>query len=153
MQLTQKETSLLKDLKDQEQICVEKYTKYSSEAVDPQLKNLFTKIAQTEKQHLDTVTEILNGEVRTMQLSAGEQQQQTFAEHYPKNATNQDKKKDSYLCTDALSTEKHVSSTYNTSIFEFRNTDIRNILNHIQKEEQQHGELIYNYMEKNGMYS
>jgi ferritin len=26
-------------------------------------------------------------------------------------------------------------------------------LNHIQKEEQQHGEQIYNYMAQNGMYN
>lgn len=153
MQLTQKETSLLKDLKEQEQICVEKYTKYSSEAADPQLKNLFTQIAQIEKQHLDTVTQIINGEVPAMQLGGGQQQgQQSFTANYSANDTNPDKEKDCYLCTDALSTEKHVSSTYNTSIFEFKNSNIRNTLNHIQKEEQQHGEQIYNYMSQNGMY-
>ena len=36
MQLTQKETDLLKDLKSQEKLCVEKYTKYASQALDPQ---------------------------------------------------------------------------------------------------------------------
>ena len=43
---------------------------------------------------------------------------------------------DKLLCQDALSTEKYVSSTYNTSIFEFRDKNIRQVLNHIQKEEQ-----------------
>jgi len=65
----------------------------------------------------------------------------------------QSKQKDSYLCKDALSTEKHVSSTYNTSIFEFKDTGVRSALNHIQKEEQQHGEQIYNFMSQNGMYN
>ena len=37
MQLTQKETSFLKDLKEQEQTCVEKYNKYATEAYDGQL--------------------------------------------------------------------------------------------------------------------
>lgn len=60
---------------------------------------------------------------------------------------------DKLLCQDALSTEKYVSSTYNTSIFEFRDTNIRQVLNHIQKEEQEHGEQIYNYMNKHGMYN
>ncbi len=41
MQLTQKETSLLKDLKTQEKLCAEKYEKYSAEALDPQLKTCF----------------------------------------------------------------------------------------------------------------
>jgi hypothetical protein len=62
-------------------------------------------------------------------------------------------KYDKYICSDALSTEKHVSSTYNTGIFEFKDVSVRNILNHIQKEEQEHGEKIYSYMSMNGMYN
>lgn len=154
MQLTQKETSLLKDLKEQEQICVEKYGKYSSDATDPQLKNLFSQISQAEKQHLDTINQIIGGTVPAMQSGGNQQQpQQTFTAKYTAADQNQDKQKDSYLCTDLLSTEKHVSSSYNTSIFEFRDTNIRDVLNHIQKEEQQHGEQLYNYMAQNGMYS
>lgn len=154
MQLTQKETSLLKDLKEQEQICVEKYGKYSSDAADPQLKNLFSQISQAEKQHLDTINQIIGGTVPTMQSGGNQQQpQQPFTAKYTAADQNQDKQKDSYLCTDLLSTEKHVSSSYNTSIFEFRDTNIRDVLNHIQKEEQQHGEQLYNYMAQNGMYS
>lgn len=63
------------------------------------------------------------------------------------NATDKD------LCTDMLMSEKYVSSAYNTAIFEFRDPQVRNILNHIQKEEQQHGEAIFKYMESKGMYS
>ena len=37
MTLTQKETTLLSDLKSQEQLCIEKYTKYSQMAHDPEL--------------------------------------------------------------------------------------------------------------------
>jgi hypothetical protein len=51
-----------------------------------------------------------------------------------------------------LSTEKYVSATYNTAIFEFNNTQIRKTLNHIQKEEQEHGELLYNYLKQNNAY-
>jgi spore coat protein CotF len=49
-------------------------------------------------------------------------------------------------------TEKYVSGAYDTAIFEFRVPQVRSILNHIQKEEQQHGEAIFKYMEKKGMY-
>ena len=45
MNLTQKETGLLKDLKDQEQLCVDKYTKYSNDACSQELKDLFCSIA------------------------------------------------------------------------------------------------------------
>ena len=56
------------------------------------------------------------------------------------------------MCEDLLSTEKYVSSTYNTAIFEFRDPGVRQVLNHIQKEEQQHGEGLYAYMASHGMY-
>ena len=38
MQPTQKEAGLLKDLKDQEQLCVDKYRRHAASANDPQLK-------------------------------------------------------------------------------------------------------------------
>ena len=153
MQLTQKETLLLKDLKDQEQTCVEKYNKYAADASDGQLKGLFAQIGQIEQQHLDTINQIMSGTVPAMQSGGNKQVQLNFTPVYNTASSNQNKQKDSYLCTDVLSTEKHVSSVYNTAVFEFRDTNIRNILNHIQKEEQQHGEQIYNYMAQNGMYN
>lgn len=153
MQLTQKETSFLKDLKEQEQTCVEKYNKYSSEASDEQLKDLFKQISQAEQQHLDTINQILSGTIPTMNSGEKKSVQLNFTSTYSANSSDPNKKKDSFLCTDQLSTEKHVSSVYNTSVFEFKDTNIRDILNHIQKEEQQHGEQLYNYMKQNGMYN
>ena len=52
---------------------------------------------------------------------------------------------------DLLADEKHVSSLYNTSVFEFNDNSLRDTLNHIQKEEQQHGKMIYDYMSANYM--
>ena len=49
--------------------------------------------------------------------------------------------------------EKHVSSLYDTTIFEFTSPTLRDTLNHIQKEEQIHGEQLYEYMKINNMYS
>jgi spore coat protein CotF len=53
---------------------------------------------------------------------------------------------------DMLSTEKYVSSSYDIAIFECTNPQVRDVLNHIQKEEQQHGEAIFKYLETKGMY-
>ena len=64
----------------------------------------------------------------------------------------QGKQQDAYLCQDLLATEKHVSSVYNTGIFEFKDAGMRDALNHIQKEEQEHGKKLYDYMSQNGMY-
>ena len=70
MQLTQKECSLLKELKGQEALCIEKYDKAAANAVDGQLKGLFTNLRDMEQTHLDTLTGIENGTVPA--VSGGE---------------------------------------------------------------------------------
>ena len=154
MNLTQKETDLLKDLKDQEKICVEKYTKYSSVALDPQLKELFTSIANVEQQHLNTITQMESGSTPSSSSGGGSGSQTintSFTANYGMN-DSEDKQSDCYLCSDLLADEKHVSSLYNTCIFEFKSQQNRDALNHIQKEEQEHGKAIYDYMSVNNMY-
>ncbi len=150
MQLTQKETMLLKDLKDQEQLCVDKYTKYATNASDPQLKDLFATIASTEQQHYDTLTQM---ESSTPPAPGGNAQTTlpSFSATYGMGDTPE-KKADCTLCSDMLTSEKHVSSLYDTCIFEFKDESLRQVLNHIQSEEQQHGKMIYDYMQTNSMY-
>ncbi len=147
MTFTQKESSLLQELTSHEQLCVEKYSRFANEAQDTQLKNLFTQLGQVEQQHLDTLKKINAGTVPNM---SGSSNQSAATNYTASNAAN--KQKDQYLCQDVLSTEKHVSALYNTCIFEFKDVGVRNALNHIQKEEQEHGQKIYSYMEQNGMY-
>ena len=156
MILTAKEASLLKDLKSQEELCVEKYAKYAAEACDPQLKNLFMQIGQTEMHHLQSINQLSSGVVPQMNSSNGQQQQQQQQQQpsTPSSSCNaEQQQRDAYLCKDALSMEKHVSAEYNTCIFEFTQPEVHNILNHIQTEEQQHGEKLYNYMSQHGIYS
>ncbi len=152
MQLTQKETDLLKDLKGQEKLCVEKYTKYASMALDPQLKQLFTEIANVEQGHLNTITTIEQGGTPSTQSGGGQTINSSFTETYGLGDTP-DKQSDCYLCSDLLADEKHVSHLYDTCVFEFKEQTLRDALNHIQKEEQQHGKYIYDYMSKNNMYA
>ena len=151
MTLTQKETTLLSDLKSQEQICIEKYTQYSQMAHDPALKNLFTTLAQNERKHLDTLTQILGGTEVTMPAQAPSAVQAKL-ECKMSSCNEVEKKNDAYLCKDALSMEKHVSSVYNTGVFEFTSPVLCDTLAHIQKEEQNHGEQLYNYLACNNMY-
>lgn len=63
------------------------------------------------------------------------------------------KASDKDMCIDMLSTEKYVSGTYDTTIFECKSAQVRDVLNHIQKEEQKHGEAIFAYMQSKGMYA
>ena len=150
MNLTTKETDLLKDMKGQEQLCIDKYEKYAGEAAAPELKALFTSLADVEREHLKTVNDMMAGKVST---PSGSATQTGSASAVKANYANEeDKKKDTFLCSDMLSTEKHVSALYNTGVFEFSDVQARNMLNHIQTEEQQHGQRIYEYMNANGMY-
>lgn len=148
--LTTKETDLLKDMQGQEQLCIDKYDKYAGEAAAPELKSLFTSLANVEREHLKTVNDMMAGKVST---PSGSSSPSGSASAVKANyASEEDKKKDTFLCSDMLSTEKHVSALYNTGVFEFSDVQARNMLNHIQSEEQQHGQKIYEYMKANGMY-
>lgn len=151
MTLTQKETSLLTDLKSQEQLCIEKYGKYEKDACDPGLKSLFGSIRATEENHLSTISRIMSGEEVVMGPAPAAAAEKLDTP--PSSCTNEQKNADAYLCKDALAMEKHVSAVYDTAIFEFCSPQLRDTLNHIQKEEQNHGSSIYQYMSKNGMYS
>ncbi|QIB68861.1 spore coat protein [Aminipila butyrica] len=169
MILTEKEKMLLNDLKSEEKLCVDKYSKYATEASCNQLKSLFSSLGAIEQNHYDTLTQILSGTTPAMGMGGGQKpnlqqmggQQPAAAaqaQSIPQMSSQaqsgyQNKTRDQYLCTDALGTEKHVSSMYDTCIFEFKDESVRNTLNHIQKEEQEHGKKIYDYMAQNGMYS
>lgn len=151
MTLTQKETALLNDLKSQEQICIEKYTQYSQMAHDPELKSLFSTLAEKERGHLNTITRILGGDEVAMPEKAPSAVDSRLS--CKQSACNQvEKQNDAYLCKDSLSMEKHVSSVYNTGVFEFCSPTLRDTLAHIQKEEQNHGQQLYNYLSCNNMY-
>ncbi len=150
MQWSQKETDLMKDLKGQEQLCVDKYTRHAEAAADPQLKNLFSQLARIEQQHLQTIQQMEQGSIPQMS-GGGKNQEPTFTAAY--TGDSREKQNDCFLCSDVLAGEKHVSALYDTCVFEFRDEAARQVLNHIQGEEQQHGKMLYDYMSVNGMYA
>lgn len=170
MNFSTKERTLLEDQKSHEEICIQKYSDYANLTSCPELKNIFKQNGQAEQEHYNTIDQLLKGKMPTMnqntssQQGGGSQQQSGMqmqsqqsqttqqSSFMPKVNTSNYNSSDKDLCTDILMTEKYVSNTYDSAIFEFRDTQVRNILNHIQKEEQQHGESIFKYMEKNGMY-
>ena len=157
MQLTQKESSLVKDMTDQEKLCADKYRKNAKAAADPQLSSLFSSLATAEDTHLNTLNEIAAGSCPQTNLSGGSSggssggASMTFTAYH--TSETPEKKNDAFLCSDLLASEKHASHLYDTCIFEFTDDCVRQTLNHIQKEEQEHGKQIYDYMKTNGMYS
>ena len=149
MKLTQKESMLLQDLKTSEEICIEKYGQYAQKAEDQALADLFLTIRTKEEEHLETINQLMQGTVPMM--SGGGQGGQSSQPGNGKATKKSDSKTDEYLLKDALDTEKHVSSVYDTCIFEFTDAGAREALNHIQKEEQEHGQMLYDYMSAHGM--
>ena len=157
LNLNDKERMLLQDEKAGEELCIEKYKKYSEEASDPELKKLFKELMSKEEEHLKTLNQMLTGTVPTLNTQQKQQNQQNSNTNVSSaNVDNKNQinfKQDKIICQDSLAGEKYVSSTYNSTIFEMRDTNARQVLNHIQKEEQEHGEKIYNYMQSHNMYN
>lgn len=140
-------------------MCIQKYADYAGKAQDPQLRQIFKDHGNQEQQHLNTLNDILGGKMPNMQQNQQGQQNQSSGQQGQNpmgtqntNQGNGYNQQDAFLCNDLLMTEKYVSSTYDITIFEFRDPNIRQALNHIQKEEQQHGEEIFLYMNTKGMY-
>lgn len=165
--LTTKEKLLLEDQKSHEEICIEKYTNYANLTSCQELKGIFNNNARVEKEHLNTINQLLSGQVPAMSTQQGggstnqQQQPQAQSQQSQQSSTNMQSQgsnsnfqaSDKELCSDMLMTEKYVSNAYDTAIFEFKDPQVRETLNHIQKEEQQHGEAIFKYMENKGMYT
>ena len=150
LKLTQKERMLLNDQKFHEQLCIQKYLKYAKEAFDPALQQLFTNHAIAEQQHLSSINLILAGQVPLLNQQQGEDPTRVVATISSIGSkTNQN---DLDLCNDMLATEKYVSGSYDTVIFECNDNNVRQALNHIQKEEQEHGKSLSNYLRVKGDY-
>lgn len=171
--LTTKEKLLLEDMKSHEEQCILKYDNYHNLACDPQLKAVFKSNGQIEQEHLQTINQLLSGKVPSMsggqsggqqsssdQQSGGQQSVSKADQLLGSSPSEVDSPKvpgfnisDKDMCMDMLTTEKQVSSAYDTAIFECKDAAVRDVLNHIQKEEQKHGQAISSYMISKGMYT
>ena len=150
MILTEKETTVIKDLQTQEQCCVEKYDRYSKLAKDQVLTDLFQDLHKKEQKHLESLSQVLSGSVPSCNCN------DSNGKNYSPEATydmspSEDKKNDCFLATDCIGTEKLVSSTYNTEVFAFSDPALRKLLADIQIEEQNHAEMLYKYKTVNSM--
>ncbi len=150
--LSQKERMLLEDEKNMEETCTIKYKNSAEQANDPELKQLFNKLSAEEKHHYDMVDQLLQGQQPTTSQSKGSQKDEQFKQT-SSDSVAKASASDKTLCSDLLATEKYVSSTYDTGIFESANSTVRQTLQQIQKEEQHHGEQLFQYMHSHGMYN
>ncbi|MFA5636188.1 MAG: ferritin-like domain-containing protein, partial [Anaerovoracaceae bacterium] len=132
VQLTTKERMLMQDQKSQEELCVQKYQSYAGLAQDPQLRQLFSSLAQKEQEHLNSINQILSGQIPAMGAQSGGQSQQksmqpgmqsqgqsgmqsqgqsgmTRGQSGQGTGTQSGMFSDKNLCSDMLATEKFVS--------------------------------------------
>ena len=151
MVLTQKEEAALKDLQTQEQSCIEKYTRYSQEAKDPQLKELFKEISTDEQKHYHSLGQVLNGTTPSVDCNDNKGRNYQPKAHYTASDNSPEKKTDCFLVTDCIGTEKLVSGEYNSDVFVFGDSDIRKLLADLQIEEQNHAEMLWKYKTVNSM--
>ena len=135
---------LLKDLQAYEKTSVTKYGDYAARACDGELKNLFGSLKETQRNHLNTLNGML-GEGGGCDSGA------CPVECSAPNSAPCDSQVDSFLCQDALRSEKYASSLYDTCLFEFTDQASRDTLHHIQSEEQQNGKQLYDYMSAHNM--
>ena len=151
MMLSEKEKTVIKDLQTQEQSCIEKYTRYANEAKDPQLQALFSHLKQQEQKHYDSLSQVMSGNVPSADCNDDSGKNYQPKATYQAGMESPDMKKDCFLVTDCIGTEKMVSGEYNSNVFAFANSGIRKLLADIQIEEQNHGEMLYKYKMANGM--
>ena len=151
MVLTEKETSVIEDLRQQEQNCVEKYKRYAKEAKDEVLRDLFQKLEKEETNHYESLGQVLNGTVPCVDCNDKDGREYQPKATYDSMTNSSDKQSDGFLVTDCIGTEKLVSGTYNNDVFCFGDTNIRKLLADIQIEEQNHAEMLWKYKTVNGM--
>lgn len=171
--LTQRERMMLQDGLKHEEVCVWKYRSHAERVSNPAAKTMLNEIAQDEQNHYNTINRFLGGapggqpsfrveagmETQPVQGTLGQGRTgQAIGQRVmggPQTGTVQKTSgtaEDALLLSDLLMIEKFVSGAYDTAIFEMRNPEIRQALQQIQKDEQKHGERIFNHMQQTGMY-
>lgn len=149
--LKQKDVEVLKDLQTQEKTCIEKYTRFSQEAHDEQLKDLFSQIAKKEQEHYDSLEKAINGCCPSCNCNDSDGENYQPKQTYDQLDNSKEKQDDAFLVTDCIGTEKLTSSEYNCKIFSFEDAKLRKLLADIQIEEQNHAEMLYKYKQANCM--
>jgi len=155
-QLSQKERSLLQDQLSHEEICIQKYNSYASRAKDPELKNMFSQFGSDEEKHYNTINGYLQNQGQNPAKVQGQgfrSETRNYGEELDASASRGADEDEKSMLSDMLMTEKFVSGAYDTAVFESTNPSLRRDLQDIQKDEQKHGEGIFQYMQKHGMYN
>lgn len=105
MILTEKEIATVKDLQTQEQTCIEKYQRYSGEAKDMVLKDLFKTLQNKEQEHYNSLQQVLGGTVPSCDCNDSDGRNYSPKATYDRMSDSEDKKTDNFLATDCIVSE------------------------------------------------
>ena len=174
MQLTTKEKTLISDTLSAEEICNQKYKYYAANANDQEVRQLFSNLVQQEDQHVQMLTDALNG---NFDVEAAQQRSSSFRQKSQKRksdpkmtsksadmeiANNAMSAKDTkdveglddrQILQDALMTVKHLSGNYDISVLEAANHEVFQTLEQIQQDKHLHKQEIFQLMNQKGWYS
>ncbi|MDW7675171.1 MAG: spore coat protein [Bacillota bacterium] len=142
--LTQKEQRFLQEALKHEEVCIAKYGQYANQVKDPKIKQMFQQLQQKEQQHYQTISGLLGQNAANQQMQAGGQQMNQ------NQGGGQISEQD--ILQDMLMTEKYVSDSYNMTVLDSLNQQMRQQMQHIQNEEQQHANQIVDAMIQKGYY-
>ena len=179
-QLTQKERMLLQDQLKHEELCIRKYTGYASSARNQDLRRMFNEIAADEQNHYNTINGFLMGGGASAGTGAGMGAggaswtsgrtaagaaanmaggpvaktggQVPQATGMAQTGSAVPAADDAEALDDMLVTEKYISGSYDTAIFEAAHPQLRGALQQIQDDEQRHRERNFSNMNQHGMY-
>ncbi|MBS4024336.1 MAG: spore coat protein [Clostridia bacterium] len=151
-QLIQKERQFLQEALKHEEVCVAKYGQYANQLQDPQLKQMFQQLQQKEQQHYQTISNLLGqagggGAAKMQQYQVGGGQQQFSGQQHGGGQITEEE-----ILQDMLMTEKYVADSYNMTVLDSLNNQVRQQIQHIQNEEQQHANQIVDAMVQKGYY-
>lgn len=149
--LKEKEITAIKDLQTQEKTCIEKYKRYAQQAKDPVLKELFQQLSGKEQEHLNSLSQVLEGKIVECDCNDSDGKNYQPKATYTSMSSQEDKQSDCFLATDCIGTEKMVSGEYNSNVFIFADAWLRKLLADIQIEEQNHAEMLFKYKTVNQM--
>lgn len=96
---------------------IEKYSNYANQVKDNQLKQICKANEQVERNHLDTINQLLNGKIPEM----NQQQNQNPAQNLNNTQTGGSNLSDKDICSDLLMTEKMFREL---TILQFLNLEI-----------------------------
>lgn len=156
--LTQREKLMLKDALQHEKICIAKYGGYARGLQDQELAQMFDTLQKQEEKHAQTISSLLGEPMAGGQSQAGAQSKMEVGQigagagqmNMAQAITGLS---DQQTLEDMLMTEKYVADNYNMTVLESASPQVRQALQHIQKEEQQHAEQIFNAMDERGWYN